>query len=119
MTHFAGKKAANRIGLDTLARLDTPAGVDESSIAVLPLSRLLMEAPATGSKTSGIGYYVEYDIEIEGQPKHKAWDLSAKFAKFVPKATLAALKAVVGKTAKTLFGDFFSDMKSFRMKIGG
>ena len=62
MTHFAGKNAADSIGPDTLARLDTPAKAAESSVAQLPLSKLLLEAPEETKKTSGIGYYVEYDV---------------------------------------------------------
>lgn len=119
MNDFAGPDVVAKLKSNNKAfkRLDSTAPVPESIINK-PLSDILLEK-AEKSKTSGIGYYIEYNIDIPGQKKYQWYDIRDKFEKQLGKAAFSALKGITKAAASGLFGNMFSDLASLKMKIGG
>lgn len=118
---FAGKDAADKIANDDalLKTIDNQSPVPES-IAALSLSQLLMEALTTNdNKRAAIGYYIEYNTSIEGQKKHRLYDIVSRSSGFLAKSTFNGLKAAVKSATSGLFGGVLKDIQSFKINIGG
>lgn len=70
-------------------------------------------------KQALIGFYIDYSIAIEGQKKHRWYDMTKDVAKFLSKGTLSALTAAAKSGAAGMFGGLFKDLQSLKMNIGG
>lgn len=118
MKNFAGTDVSEKLkdNKDSFIRLDDPAPVPES-IVTLSLSELLFEK-AEKTKTSGIGYYVEYTIQIPGQKKYQWYDIRDRFEKFLGKGVFSAVKGIT-KAATSVLGGILKDFQNVHINIGG
>ena len=119
---FAGQYAKMQLEKndDLLKPIIDVAPVPEN-IATLSLSQLLIEKSDNDNdrKNANIGYYVKYNINIEGQKKHNVYDALTKGSKYLTKHVFNGLKNVISAAATGLFSNVFKDLQSLKIIIGG